>query len=294
VAICTGRVPEKTPDGETRRDAAGKRITRPCRAYALKGTNVCKIHGGNARQVKAKAQRVTAEAQATKRLGKLSAVLGPADPVDNPLTALSALAGEVLRFKDLLAGQVADRTVTVLYGIDVSSFQAGIDLGEVRREGFDFVIIKATQGSGYVNPAFGAQLAGAQAAGLITAAYHYVTTDPVGAQVANIVAHIPPGLPVIPDVENGSGDAANARAVVSAIRAAGHPVPLLYLPQWYWAQIGRPDLSGLPPLWSSKYPSTRQAPTSALYEAVPQSYWVGYGNLPVSLLAAAAGDVARR
>ena len=108
MAKCTGRVPEKDDDGNVRRDNAGKRITRPCKASAVTGTNVCRMHGGSAKQVRAKAQRVTAEQQAAQRLGRLAAVLGPADPVENPLTALSALAGEVLRFKDLLAGQVAE------------------------------------------------------------------------------------------------------------------------------------------------------------------------------------------
>lgn len=72
---CAGRVPEKTPDGEIRRDAAGKRITRPCKSWAISGTNVCRMHGGGAKQVRAKAQRVTAEAQAAQQLGKLAAVL---------------------------------------------------------------------------------------------------------------------------------------------------------------------------------------------------------------------------
>lgn len=108
MALCTGRVPEKDDDGAIRRDTAGKRLTRPCKNPALHGTNVCRMHGGNAKQVRAKAQRVTAEQAAARRLGRLGAVLGPVNPVENPLTALSTLAGEVLRFKDLLAGQVAE------------------------------------------------------------------------------------------------------------------------------------------------------------------------------------------
>lgn len=172
----------------------------------------------------------------------------------------------------------------MLYGIDISDFQAGIDLGEVRREGFDFVVVKATEGSGYASPAFDGQLAAAQGAGLIVAAYHYVTTDPVGAQVANIRSHVPPGMAVIPDVEANSGDAGNARAIVDAIRGAGYPVPLLYLPHWYWEEIGSPDLTGLPPLWSSKYPTTNPGTASGLYQNVDASYWDGYGGLGVAVL----------
>ena len=39
-----------------------------------------------------------------------------------------------------------------LYGIDVASYQAGLNLAEVKAESFDFTIAKATQGSGYVDP----------------------------------------------------------------------------------------------------------------------------------------------
>jgi len=176
-------------------------------------------------------------------------------------------------------------TVTVpLFGIDVSNYQAGIDMGQAAREGFSFAFVKATEGSGYVNPSFAGQLAGASQAGMLVAAYHYLTTDPIGAQVANLTRVVPPGLPVIPDFEHNSGDIGNLRAFVDAVRAAGHSVPLVYVPQWYWSSIGSPDLSGLPPLWSSKYPTTNPAPASVLYQGVPQSYWNGYGGLGVAVL----------
>lgn len=172
----------------------------------------------------------------------------------------------------------------MIFGIDISSFQSGLDLAEVRREGFDFCFIKVTEGAGYVNPAFGAQLSDAQDAGLIVAAYHYVLSDPPSAQVANVNAHLPRDLPIIIDAENGAGNIDNIRAVTDGLRAAGYVVPLLYLPQWYWQQIGRPSLDGFPPLWSSKYWTTNPAPASTLYEQVPGAYWSGYGGLPVVLL----------
>lgn len=56
-------------------------------------------------------------------------------------------------------------------GIDVSSWDAGIDLAAVPA---DFVIVKATQGTGYLSPDFAAQSAGALAAGRLLGCYHYV------------------------------------------------------------------------------------------------------------------------
>lgn len=52
---CTGKVPLKGDDGQMVRDADGKVITRPCKAYAIDGGTVCGKHGGRAKQVRAKA-----------------------------------------------------------------------------------------------------------------------------------------------------------------------------------------------------------------------------------------------
>lgn len=172
----------------------------------------------------------------------------------------------------------------MLFGIDISNYQAGIDLARVRAEGFDFCFVKSTEGAGYVSPAFSAQLAGAQGAGLIACAYHYVTGDSAANQLNNILHTVPAGLPVILDVENGAGPMGLVYALRDGLQAAGHRVPLLYLPQWYWSQNGAPALAGMPPLWSSKYPTTQAGYASALYANVPASYWNGYGGLNVVVL----------
>ena len=57
-----------------------------------------------------------------------------------------------------------------LNGIDISSWQAGIDLSVVP---CDFVIIKATQGTGYTNPDYARSYAQAKAAGKCLGVYHY-------------------------------------------------------------------------------------------------------------------------
>ena len=59
-----------------------------------------------------------------------------------------------------------------LHGIDVSSYQTGIDLTRVPG---DVVIVKATEGRGYRNPAMAAQVASAMAAGKRLGLYHFVS-----------------------------------------------------------------------------------------------------------------------
>ena len=56
-------------------------------------------------------------------------------------------------------------------GIDISSWQAGLDVSKLTTT--QFVIVKATGGVGYTNPYFPSQLQAALAAGKCGGAYHY-------------------------------------------------------------------------------------------------------------------------
>lgn len=57
-----------------------------------------------------------------------------------------------------------------LNGIDIASYQAGINLSVVP---CDFVICKATQGTGYVNPDCDRAYQQAKASGKLLGVYHY-------------------------------------------------------------------------------------------------------------------------
>jgi hypothetical protein len=174
----------------------------------------------------------------------------------------------------------------VTFGLDISHHQdLGLDLAQCRREGIEFVFIKATEGGSFIDPEFGANLAEARTAGLLVAAYHYVRSNAsAAAQVANVVRAIPRDVPVIPDVEANSGGIALVRDVVTKLRAAGYSVPLSYVPRWYWQQIGSPSLAGLPPLWSSRYPDNVVGSIADEWADVPATYWNGYGGLNVAIL----------
>jgi hypothetical protein len=174
----------------------------------------------------------------------------------------------------------------VTFGLDISHHQnLGLDLAQCRREGIEFVFVKATAGSSFIDPDFGANLAEARAAGLLVAAYHYVRGDAsAAAQVANVQRAVPRDVPVIPDVEANSGGIGLVRDVVARLRLAGYSVPLSYIPRWYWQQVGSPSLAGLPPLWSSRYPDNVIGSIADEWADVPASYWNGYGDLDVVIL----------
>lgn len=176
----------------------------------------------------------------------------------------------------------------ILYGVDISHHQGSFDLGRTAREGFDFAIMKATEGNSFVDKQFASNLAKARNAGLIYAAYHYVRANSSAAsQVRHIASVVPPSCPVILDVEHGGGNIALTRDLNQRLNAAGYRTPLLYLPKWYWEQIGRPNMSGLPPLWFSRYPANRAGTASAVWARNAgwlNSLWGGYGGLGVEIL----------
>ncbi|MCF3138562.1 lysozyme [Paenarthrobacter sp. AR 02] len=58
-------------------------------------------------------------------------------------------------------------------GMDVSSHQGGVDWSKAAANGAKFAYVKASEGTGYSNPYFSAQYAGAAAAGMLRGAYHF-------------------------------------------------------------------------------------------------------------------------
>jgi GH25 family lysozyme M1 (1,4-beta-N-acetylmuramidase) len=174
----------------------------------------------------------------------------------------------------------------ITFVLDISHHQdLSLNLAQTRRDGCEGAFLKAGEGSTYVDPTFAANLAEARAAGQLVAAYWYQRSNATAAaHVAKIQATVPRDVPVIIDVEANSGNVALTRDVIGRLNAAGYRTPLLYLPRWYWQQIGSPSLAGLPPLWSSRYPDNNVGLLAAEWARVPASYWDGYGGLPVALL----------
>lgn len=78
---------------------------KPCDADPIRGGTVCIAHGGKARQVREKAQRNVDDAKFQERLTRELARLD-VEPVSDPLTALSELAGQAVAFKDAIADRV--------------------------------------------------------------------------------------------------------------------------------------------------------------------------------------------
>lgn len=74
-----------------------------------------------------------------------------------------------------------------LNGIDISSWQSGINLAIVP---CDFVVIKVTEGTGYVNPDYERAYSQAKAAGKCLGVYHYASGGNVPAEAEHFLKNI--------------------------------------------------------------------------------------------------------
>jgi hypothetical protein len=76
----------------------------------------------------------------------------------------------------------------MIHGIDVASYQSSTP----DYSGQDFVIVKATEGTGYVNPKHAAQVTAARSKGLVVGHYHFVKGDGMDAQADYFLKHAAP------------------------------------------------------------------------------------------------------
>ena len=92
---------------------------------------------------------------------------------------IRTIDGKTYQFdNDCYAVEITGDGKEELNGCDVASYQAGIDFSRMTTT--DFAIVKATQGSWYVNPYADIQYSGAKAAGKLLGMYHYAEgKDPV-------------------------------------------------------------------------------------------------------------------
>lgn len=126
-------------------------------------------------------------------------------------------------------------------GIDIASYQSGIDLTVVP---CDFVIIKATQGTGYVNPDCDRAYQQAKRAGKLRGTYHYVGGGNAVAEadyyINNIKGYLRDGLLAIDweSEQNGAwGNEAYLEQLVRRVIERTGVKPLIYSMASRYAQV---------------------------------------------------------
>ncbi|MEU9208563.1 glycoside hydrolase family 25 protein [Streptomyces sp. NPDC048415] len=137
-------------------------------------------------------------------------------------------------------------------GIDVSNYQsATYDL-----TGHDFVFVKATQSTNYVNPKHADQVKRARDNGRVTGHYHYLTaTASTTAQMDYFLTHAAPrpGEILAVDWEEAGVSCAEKDAAIKYLRGkAGGRKVLLYCSQSYWTGRDTTGYAG-DGLWVAQY-----------------------------------------
>jgi peptidoglycan hydrolase-like protein with peptidoglycan-binding domain len=180
-----------------------------------------------------------------------------------------------------------------IFGPDLASFEAGIDLSRV--SDCAFVLAKATESTWYVDPPYDGWHLAAAALGTPFVPYHFLVAGaPVAAQAAWFKSRVgDPALPAMLDVESeGASQPAlpDILAFLDAAKALGLRFRLVYLPRWYWARIGSPDLAPLAArglaLVSSGYPHPSAGSAAATYAAGGGDAgegWAPYGGMTPAL-----------
>jgi lysozyme len=106
--------------------------------------------------------------------------------------------------------------------VDLSHYQAGFDFAAFKAAGGLAAILKASQGTTSADPSYATFVAAAKAAGIATASYHYLTTDPAATQASWFLACAKPleGARVCADWEGVGVTAAQAVQFLEAVAQA--------------------------------------------------------------------------
>ena len=148
------------------------------------------------------------------------------------------------------------------FGIDVSSYQAP---DGALLDGMSFCIIKATEGTGYINPNRAQWHAVARSRGVTTGAYHFMRGGDAGSQADYFLAHLPGDVDWLAlDVED-AGDGLSWAGRVGFIlawtdraKATGKPTLVYASRSWanaLWGAASSDERARLAqlPLWVADY-----------------------------------------
>lgn len=167
-----------------------------------------------------------------------------------------------------LEGGLPDTEVTpMLEGIDVSRWQGAIDWARVAAAGIRFAFIKASEGSGWRDPRYAANAAGAAAAGVLFGPYHYakngIDPDAQAAHFAAVAGDSYTLPPVLDFEDSGPVDAGAMRRLCEAVTARmGRPI--IYTAAWWWNRArlgGAQPWAAAYPLWAADYAGAIAVPT---------------------------------
>lgn len=172
-----------------------------------------------------------------------------------------------------------------VFGPDISSYQKGLLLA--RLADADFFIAKVTEGRYYTDPDFAGWRTQAGQLGKPFIWYHFLSGEDAAGQAAYTAIRLGsaatgPGMLDCEPEGSFKPTLAQIVAYVKAAHAAKLNLRLVYLPRWYWQELGSPDLSELAALGvhlvSSAYPGGTGS-AAGLYPGDGAPGWQAYGGM---------------
>lgn len=172
-------------------------------------------------------------------------------------------------------------TQGVCFGVDVSVHQNGMSLKQAAREGFDYAIIRTTDGT-YKDTVYRSHMADAESAGMVTAAYHYLRNPSEGTTVkqqvdASLAVMGDMKRPMWIDVESPAGlHVDHIRECVRLFKAAGVRVIGVYSYVPYWegkVKPGEPDSHEFGAFWVAAYGQNPRGYAASIYPGNSARQW---------------------
>lgn len=144
----------------------------------------------------------------------------------------------------------------VMNGIDISKWQSGIDLSAVKT---DFVIVKATEGIGYVDKSCDSFFQKALSLGKKLGFYHFArpTNDPIREAdffYSNCRGYFGKGIPILDWESGNTSDVAWAKRWLDRVYQLSGVKPVIYMSEsvanaYDWSSVANADYG----LWVAKY-----------------------------------------
>lgn len=162
--------------------------------------------------------------------------------------------------------------------IDLSNHQPSFNIPRaIQNEGYQAVILKATEGTTYRDPVFDTYAQTTLDMGALPGAYHYLRAGDGAAQARALYRRIadhggPTGWIAACDNEtDATWDTTVAFHTEWAQLTGGHPL-MMYSGTWWWTPRGWDGASLTPHLWDSRYVAGTGY-GSQLYTKVPADWW---------------------
>lgn len=196
------------------------------------------------------------------------------------VNCVATIDGKTYRFdKDGYAEEVSSRST--LNGVDIASYQSNINPAKLVTS--DFVIVKFTQGTTYLNPYADRQYSMAKAAGKLLGAYHYAEGKSATAEAQYFVNHLGSRIGecvLALDWEGnqnsvfGTGkDVAWCKAFLDEVYRLTGIRPLIYMSKSVCRKYNWSSVAANYPLWCAQYKSN----STTDYQSAPWTDDKGFG-----------------